>query len=165
MRRAVADQVQRNGVDRVQQFRSAAARDVDAIRALLDRNGLPTSDLGSSRPEFVVAYEGDELVGIGALERFGTTAILRSLAVAANRRGVGLGQSIVRELERRARAVGITELVLLTQTAAPFFRRQGYRLIERSKVGQAVQASEEFRSLCPASATCMAKTLAEPSSQ
>lgn len=142
------------------QLRSADAGDANAIRMLLDRNGLPTSDLASSRPEFVVAYEGDRLIGVGALERFGTMALVRSVAVAADRRGARVGVSIIHELELRARAAGLSELVLLTQTAAPFFERQGYRVIERSNVGQAVQASEEFRSLCPASATCMAKILA-----
>jgi len=52
--------------------------------------------------------------------------------------------------------------VLLTQAARRFFERQGYRAIERQSVPQAVQASEEFRSLCPTSATCMAKTLIRP---
>jgi amino-acid N-acetyltransferase len=54
----------------------------------------------------------------------------------------------------------VKELVLLTQSAALFFQRQGYRVVERSGVPRAVQMSEEFRSLCPASATCMTKSLA-----
>lgn len=136
--------------------------DARGICALLEDNALPTSDIGSSRPEFVVAYEGKDLIGAGALERFGGVALLRSVVVAAPRRGTGLGQRIVRELERQARASGIEELVLLTQTAAPFFERNGYRIVERASVNQAVQASEEFRSLCPASAICMAKLLAGP---
>ena len=143
-------------------LRPAESADASAIRALLERNGLPTSDLVSARPEFVVAYDGENLKGAGAFERFGKTALLRSVVVADDQRGVGLGQTLVRELERRARAEGINELVLLTQTAAPFFRRQGYRVVERSGVTQSVQMSEEFRLLCPASATCMAKTLADP---
>jgi amino-acid N-acetyltransferase len=145
----------------VPQLRPAEPGDASGIRALLESNGLPTSDLASARPEFVVAYEGENLKGAGALERFGTTALLRSVVVAADRRGAGVGQSIVRELERRARAAGVKELVLLTQTAASFFQRQSYRVVERSSVARAVQMSEEFRSLCPASATCMAKTLTD----
>ena len=149
------------GVDPVVRLRPAESGDAGGIRALLERNGLPTSDLASARPEFVVACEGEHLKGAGALERFGTTALLRSVVVADDRRGAGVGQSIVRELERRARAAGVKELVLLTQTAAPFFRRQGYRVVERSSAPQSVHTSEEFRSLCPASATCMTKTFAD----
>ncbi|HUA22499.1 MAG TPA: arsenic resistance N-acetyltransferase ArsN2 [Steroidobacteraceae bacterium] len=140
---------------------SAKPGDAGAIRALLENNGLPTGDLAAAHAEFVVAYEGRNLKGAGALQRFGTTALLRSVVVAADRRGAGLGQSIVCELERRARAAGVKELVLLTQTATCFFQRQGYRFVERGGVAQAVQESEEFRSLCPASATCMAKNLTD----
>lgn len=143
-------------------LRSADPQDGSGIRTLLELNGLPTSDFVSSRPEFVVAEEGGGLVGAGALERFGTAALLRSVVVAANRRGTGVGQRIVGELEQRARVSGVRELVLLTQTAAPFFAHHGYRIVERGKVSAAVQASEEFRSICPASATCMLKTLIEP---
>ena|SRR5690348_10022316 len=141
------------------EFRSADSRDLQEVCALLERNGLPTSDLAHSRPEFVVAHDGAELIGAGALERFGTVALLRSVVVAADRRGTGLGRRIVRELERRAGASGVRELVLLTQTAAPFFEQNGYRAVERGEVGAAVHASEEFRSLCPASSTCMVKAL------
>ncbi|MFZ0501246.1 MAG: arsenic resistance N-acetyltransferase ArsN2 [Steroidobacteraceae bacterium] len=140
-------------------LRSAEGRDGDGIRTLLERSGLPTSDLASSRPEFVVAGEGEDLAGAGALEHFGTVALLRSVVVAADRRGAGVGQRIVRELERRARAAGARELVLLTQSARPFFENQGYRAVERSSVSPAVQASEQFRSICPASAICMVKSL------
>jgi len=144
------------------QLRGADSRDMRGVCLLLESNGLPTSDLASSRPEFVVAYEGAELIGAGALERFGTVALLRSVVVAADRRGTGLGQRIVRELEQRARASGIEELVLLTQTAAPFFERHGFRVIERGAAAPAVQASEEFRSLCPLSSVCMMKALVAP---
>lgn len=143
------------------ELRSADSRDLQEVCALLERNGLPTSDLAHSRPEFVVAHDGAELIGAGALERFGTMALLRSLVVAADRRGTGLGRRIVRELEQRASASGVRELVLLTQGAAPFFEEHGYRVVERSEVGAAVHASEEFRSLCPASSICMVKALSE----
>jgi amino-acid N-acetyltransferase len=81
------------------------------------------------------------------------------VVVEVGARGSGVGHLILQELERRARAADVTELILLTQTAKPFFARQNYRTIERESVPPAVLASEEFRSLCPESATCMAKTL------
>ena len=81
------------------------------------------------------------------------------MVVAPDRRGSGLGLTIMNELERMARAARVSRLVLLTQTAAEFFARQGYRVIERSTAPQDLRGSEEFRSLCPSSATCMAKSL------
>ena len=50
-------------------------------------------------------------------------------------------------------------LVLLTLTAVSFFERQGYRVIDRRSVPDDVQATAEFKSLCPASAICMAKAI------
>lgn len=99
-------------------------------------------------------------MAVGALQPFGSTALLRSVAVASDLRGTGLGRIIVQDLERSACAAGISRLVLLTESAKPFFQRLGYQVIERKEVPLQVQASEEFRSLCPASATCMARTLA-----
>src|SRR6266513_2284724 len=115
----------------VPRLHTATAEDAQSIRILLERSGLPTSDLNSSKPEFIVAYEDAELIGAGALQRFETIALLRSVAVSSGRRGGGIGRLMVQELERHS-------------------------------VPRAVQASEEFRSLCPTSATCMSKTLATP---
>jgi amino-acid N-acetyltransferase len=138
----------------------ASAQDLNAIRALLERSGLPTSDLESAQPEFAVIRQDGQVVAAGALQRFGTAALLRSVVVAPERQGSGLGRSVVSELERLAQAAEIRRLVLLTQTAADFFARQGFRTIERSSAPQDIQASEEFRSLCPSSAFCMVKDLA-----
>ena len=140
-------------------FGAASAHELVAIQALLESSELPTSDLESAQPEFAVIREGDRVIAAGALQRFGSAALLRSVVVAQNRRGRGLGQVIVSELERLARAAEIKQLILLTETAAEFFARQGYRIIERSTAPEDMQGSEEFRSLCPSSATCMAKSL------
>jgi amino-acid N-acetyltransferase len=140
----------------------ARSQDLIAIRALLERSGLPTSDLQAAQPEFAVIRENSRVIAAGALQRFGSSALLRSVVVAPDRRGSGLGQAIVTELERIARAARIGRLVLLTQTASEFFARQGYRAVERSTAPQDMQGSEEFRSLCSISATCMAKDLADP---
>ncbi len=140
---------------------AACAEDLTAIRALLESSGLPTSDLESARPEFVAIREQGQVVAAGALQRFGSSALLRSVVVAEDRRGSGLGHAIVLELERLARVARIDRLILLTETAASFFARHGYQVIERSAAPADVQGSEEFRSLCPNSATCMAKVCAD----
>lgn len=140
-------------------FRATSAADLSAIRALLVRAGLPTSDLVSAQPEFLAIRDGDALVAAGALQRFGASALLRSVVVSSRRRGTGLGGSIVLALENAARDARIERLILLTQTAAAFFARHGYEVIERSEAPADIQGAEEFRSLCPSSATCMAKRL------
>jgi N-acetylglutamate synthase-like GNAT family acetyltransferase len=137
----------------------ATDQDLAEIRELLESAGLPTSDLVAAKPRFTVVREDGELVAAGALQAFGSSALLRSVVVADERRGTGLGSLVVRELEHVARSVHIERLILLTETAREFFARQGYCVIERSDAPQDVQGSDEFRALCPASATCMLKVL------
>ena len=71
--------------------------------------------------------------------------------------------ALVLVLERDALSAGTEMLVLLTQAAAPFFARLGYSVVDRAYVPEEVNASAEFRSLCPASAICMAKSLVSQS--
>lgn len=142
-------------------LRVATAQDAPGIRALLEGAGLPTSDLETADPHFVVACDAEgRILAAGALQTFADTALLRSVVVAPEARGAGLGRRVVQDLERVARTVRVKELILLTQTAERFFMRQGFRVVHRQAAPQDVQQSAEFRSLCPASAVCMAKSLA-----
>jgi amino-acid N-acetyltransferase len=141
-------------------LRAATDQDSAFIRALLEANSLPTSDLEAACPHFVVACMDEQVIGTGALQPFGSVALLRSIAVEPHLRGAGVGQSIVRELEHIAQSRGIKQLILLTQTAKSFFEAQGYVAIDRASAPRAVRESEEFRSLCPASALCLSKALA-----
>jgi amino-acid N-acetyltransferase len=141
------------------QLRAGTEDAAASICALLQSAGLPTEDLTTSNPQFVIAYDTGRIVAVGALQAFGVSALLRSVAVAHHLRGTGLGRIVVRDLERIAGLDGVEQLFLLTQTAQRFFEHQGYRVIDRQSVPQNVQGSAEFRTLCPASAVCMAKEL------
>ena len=142
-------------------IRAARSDDLDAIKALLAENGLPASDVTPDLlRDFAVAEDADgSVLGSVGLERFGTEALLRSLAVAQTARNAGLGGRLVTHAEDLARAYGISELWLLTTTAAPFFRRAGYAKGDRSRAPKELQGSTQFAQLCPASADCMAKHL------
>jgi len=141
-------------------IRRGQADDVPAVVSLLEAAGLPTSDLTDVRElKMWVAEAADALIGIVALEPFGSQALLRSLAVVPEYRKRGLGQELVARLERDAEGEGIEQLVLLTETAESFFRRIGYEVTDRRSVRDEVRQSAEFRSLCPVSAVCMTKAL------
>ena len=102
------------------ELRAAAEADLVAIRVLLEQAGLPTSDLAASKPGFTVLCDGGHIVAAGALQQFGSSALVRSLVVVGDRRGAGLGRIIVQELEKVARTARIGRLILLTQTALQF---------------------------------------------
>lgn len=132
------------------------------LRALLIDSGLPVDDLDTAAVDFIVAVDGSGLSGVIGLQAFDGIGLLRSLAVRPGARSTGLGRALVDALEQRALATGVRQLVLLTQTAAPFFGKRGYVAIARDSAPAEVQASEEFRSICPASAICMSKHLDLP---
>lgn len=140
-------------------IRPATEADRSAIQALLIASALPAGDLDDAPISFLVAADDDGLAGVVGIEACGDTGLLRSLAVVPARRGSGLGHALVEAAEAHARERGLGGLVLLTTTAAPFFGRRGYRDLPRDAAPAAVRATAEFRSICPASATCMAKSL------
>lgn len=140
--------------------RPATAADLPRVRALLQSEALPIDDVTAAAPiEFLVAEARGDLVGAIGLERHGTSGLLRSLVVTPEFRGRGIGGLLVAALERRAAGSGIEHLALLTTTAEPFFLARGYAATSRDALGEAIRASNEFRTLCPASAACLARRL------
>ena len=140
-------------------LRHAGPADLPRIRQLLLDNTLPVEDLETASIGFLVAEDGDRLLGAVGLETFGDVALLRSLVVAAEGRGTGVGSRLTEAAEALAATMGIGELALLTTTAAPFFARRGWQVVPRDALPAGVQRSGEFRSICPASATAMVKPL------
>jgi len=58
-----------------------------------------------------------------------------------------------------ARRRGVRTVYLLTETAAQFFPKFGFRSIPRSEVDKAVLSSTEFTTACPQTALVMARAL------
>jgi amino-acid N-acetyltransferase len=96
----------------------ATPRDVPAVEALLAAADLPLDGAARALTLGVVARDDADVVAAAAIERFGAAGLLRSVVVSRDRRGTGLGRRIVGEAEALARAEGIRELFLLTETAA-----------------------------------------------
>lgn len=141
--------------------RAAEAGDLKVVRALLVASELPLDGLTDHFPGgYVVARraEGD-LVGVAGVEVFGDAGLLRSVAVAASLRGTGLGRALVEDRVQWASLRGLGTLYLLTSTAADFFARLGFERVARESVRDAVRASLEFTSVCPVSATVMAREM------
>lgn len=138
-------------------LRTASHQDLASIRDLLAQARLPIDDIDDPAIAFVVAEATGAIGGVVGVQACGAAGLLRSLAVRDGLRGRGLGTALLRAAESLARARSLAPLVLLTQTAEPYFARHGYRVIERGAAPEAVRRSAEFRSICPASATCMAK--------
>lgn len=133
----------------------ANEKELDELRLFLKYNLLPFSDL-KLKDSFYIMYRDEALKIIGSigLEFYGSSALLRSLAVDENHRGIGLGHELAKTilLESRKR---IQVVYLLTETAHAFFLHEGFVDIDRASAPELIKNSSEFTLTCPSSAKCM----------
>ena len=135
--------------------------DLPALHELLSLCGLPFDGVADHLHAFLVARDVGRLVGTVGVERHGADGLLRSLAVHPDYRRRGLGARLTRRaLGEEARRLGLRRLFLLTETASEYFLRFQFRPLPRGQAPPALQASVEFASACPETATCMERRLA-----
>lgn len=144
------------------------AQDCPVVQALLAQAKLPFEDLSpAAMPLFLSlrdpgssqAGAPGRLIAIAGLEPHGDDGLLRSLLVLPEHRGRGLARELVRAQEAQARRLGLRRLVLLTETAADFFRALDYRDTDHALLSDGLRASPQFQQLCPASARCLSRAL------
>lgn len=140
---------------------SAGPEDLPQTLGLLERCGLPLDGLEASDTVIVVAKDDDRVMGCAALEVYGEAGLLRSVAVDPTHRREALGTHLVERVLRHAEQYGIQKLYLLTETAAEYFPRFGFRPIAREAVSPTIHASVEWTSACPVSAQAMVLELPE----
>ena len=108
---------------------------------------------------FIVKKAEDGIIGVAGMELYPPDGLLRSVAVEQSKRHSGIGAELCADLLEKARLWGISNVYLLTTTAADFFHKLGFEKIDRDNAPKSIQLTEEFSNLCPASATCMMKTV------
>lgn len=129
------------------------------IRAQLRGAGLPLDDIDEPGRRFYRLELAGAPIGWAGLQAYGTDALLRSIVIADHLRGQSRGRLLVSTIATEARQLGVERLWLLTTTAAGFFIKLGFDTVRREAAPAAIQASREFASICPASATCMMLSL------
>ena len=142
------------------EIRAASLENLEAVRSLVAEAALPLEGLedqfGSA---YAVALESGRLVGAAGVERYGGYGLLRSVVTAADRRGGGIGEALVRDRLAWAERAGLEPIYLLTTTAAGYFPRLGFTAVERAAVPAEIRSSREFSSVCPSSAVVMCRPL------
>jgi phosphinothricin acetyltransferase len=133
--------------------------DVADLLRLLEQNQLPTAGIRDHLTTALVAREQGEVVGSAALEVYPEGALLRSVAVAPALQRRGLGRQLTDAAIRLAQELRVPAMYLLTTTAETFFPKFGFERMARADVPLSVQASVEFTSACPSTATVMRKRL------
>jgi len=98
----------------------------------LDLSGLQTPDVS-----FWTIWEGDTLLGMGALKQLDAThGEIKSMRTAAEHLGKGAGTAMLRHIIDTARARGLTRLSLETGSTPPFepalrlYERHGFTLCD-----------------------------------
>jgi amino-acid N-acetyltransferase len=134
-------------------------RDFADVAQLLQMHQLPLDGLRDHLDNQLVARRGGVVIGSAAIELYKRGALLRSVAVAPDVQGSGVGGSLVEAAVDVAWNSGVPALHLLTTTGVHDFPRFGFVVIGRQDVPADVQRSVEFTSACPDSATVMRTAL------
>lgn len=121
--------------------RKAAIRDIHDILELIDWYAaqgimLHRTELEMSETirDFWVAYDGNILIGCGALHFYTpTTAEVRSLAVLEQAKHRGVGRAIVEKLEEEARENDLEAIFAFTYVPG-FFHKLGFEETERGEL-------------------------------
>lgn len=140
-------------------FHRAEGSDLPEIKKLLEEHRLPVSDVETSDISFFVLREGHRLLACAGIEYFGTSGLLRSVAVLPELTGKGIGSAFVDYLISEVRKRNVHTLYLLTETAEIFFTRKGFSKTDRDFVPDSLKASSEFSKLCPSTAVCMQRKI------
>ena len=139
----------------------ASSDDLSDILNLLSQVQLPHDGVAENVSAFLVARdESSRLIATIGVERHGTTALLRSAAVAPDYQGCGIGSRLTEKLLQAATGDGVERVVLLTTTASDFFaRRFGFCETSRTVFDEELAASSEWNLPRCSSAVCMSLVL------
>lgn len=110
------------------EFRAATSADSLQIEDLLMRNLFPSAGVKEHLNDFVLCrHSAGVLVGVAGMQYYGQVALLHSMVVATAWRKRRIGTCLLqRQLDRAARD-DIRQVALLTETAAGYFARFGFR--------------------------------------
>ncbi|WP_291036782.1 arsenic resistance N-acetyltransferase ArsN2 [Dyadobacter sp. 50-39] len=141
------------------QIDNATPEEKELLVSLLNKADLLTEDLPEGLSNFLLAKEGDELVGVAGLELFGSVGLLRSVAVSPAHQGQGIAGQMVEHLLANADKQKLQAIYLITTTADRYFDRYGFTAVDRQQVPEAIQQTRQFSGLCPSSAVVMKRNL------
>ncbi|HKM39430.1 MAG TPA: arsenic resistance N-acetyltransferase ArsN2 [bacterium] len=130
-------------------------KDLSLVKKLLEEAGLSWAGIEGQFQHFLKLMLDGEIAAVAGLEVYDQVGLVRSVAVAQEYRHSGLGRGLIKALVNKTRFMGLKELYLVTDTAADYFYRFGFRPIDRDKVYAPVLQSEHFRSVCSRSAISM----------
>lgn len=141
------------------QIDNARQDEKELMVSLLKEADLLTEDLPEGLPNFLLAKEDQNLIGVAGLQQLGQVGLLRSVAVSPAYQGKGIASRMVEQLLTGADNQGLQAVYLITTTADHYFDRYGFVVVNREQVPEAIQQTRQFSGLCPSSAVVMKRDL------
>jgi amino-acid N-acetyltransferase len=136
-------------------IRDARASDLAAVLRLAAQGNLLATGIAAGIDGFLVAESDQLIVGSCGLEKYSDDGLLRTVAVASELRGRGVGTRLVEVAMTRARELDLRAVYLLTTTARGFFLARGFEVVLRGSAPAGIRDSWEFSAGCPETAVLM----------
>ena len=96
----------------------------------------PTAELAEKTQEFVVACEGDRLVGCAGMAPAGRSLVVYNLCIADDWQGRGIGRHLVGVAANIGREQGYYSLLALTRCGGEWFGKLGFSKVPVSETRQ-----------------------------
>ncbi len=126
--------------------------DLGAVTSLLKQSKLPTEGVSDHMGNLFVLRENSRVIGAIGYERYGNTALLRSLVVDDRMRGKGHGRILLERGVEEMRRAGIEQAYGLTTTIPDLLARSGWSELARNELPSSLGASAELSGACPETA-------------
>ena len=120
-------------------------RDLDAVRAMLSAAGMVTDGIEWPPACYLVAYLGTQVVGVIGVEPSLDAALIRSLYVTEEMRGLGIGAGLVAAARKAAHTRGARALYLFSTDAGGFFKRLGFAEVPVAQLVGALSAVPQVK--------------------
>ncbi|MBN3755558.1 arsenate reductase (glutaredoxin) [Paraburkholderia sp. Tr-20389] len=139
--------------------RPISGDDPGFVQALRDAE-LPSVDLKEpGRSFFAFSTLTGSHLGYGGFEQFGQDGLIRSLVIASEHRGKGIGRNVLAVLLRAAFDAGSRTAWLLTTNESAFFEKSGFKPVNRGAAPAAIVGSRQAADLCPSSAVLLSRAI------
>ena len=127
----------------------------EELKNLLSSNQLCFNDINEQGVHLFGVQIKDQLVGFFGYELFDKLALFRSMMVLPEARNKGYGGLIWSQAKEKLQDEEVSEVYLLTNTAAPFFSKQGFTEVARTTAPEPISNTTEFKEFCPADSIFM----------
>jgi N-acetylglutamate synthase-like GNAT family acetyltransferase len=116
-------------------------RDLARVRTLLEQGAMITKGIEWPPACYLLAFDGDEAVGVIGVEPLLDSALIRSLYVPESHRRRGIARELVGAARKAAHTRGARQVYLFSYSPHPgrFFSRLGFESVDTTELVSALK--------------------------